>query len=196
MSGDYVVAVEGLTSLRDIYDLAPNVLKSARQAINRTLDRARASSSREMRKQINFPARYLSGADGRLAIKRRASDRSLQGSILGRDRPTSLARFSNDRNPVATRKAGGVNVTVKPGATKFMPGAFLMNLRGGNTGLAVRLKDGQKFPFKKHTLTRVGKGLYLLYGPSVDQVFRTVSVDEAPKAADFLEAEFIRLMDL
>lgn len=189
----YVVAVEGLSSLSDIQNLDENILLRARQAINRTTERARTRSDKEMRKQIAFPARYLSS---RLAVSKKASGRSLQAVITGRDRPTSLARFAKNKDVSAARRKGGVSVTVSPGQTRFMGGAFLMQLRGGNLGLAIRLKQGQSLR-NKRKLASAGKGLYILYGPSVDQVFRSVA-DEyaAPDAADFLEREFLRLMEL
>lgn len=192
MSRDYVVAVEGLTSLRDIEQLDDKILTRARQAINRTLDRTRTSSDREMRQQVAFPARYLST---RLTVKRRPSGSSLAGVISGRDRPTSLARFASSRNVAASRKRGSVDVTVAPGQTRNMRGAFLMQLRNGNIGLALRLKDGETIRGKRKVV-KVGKGLYLLYGPSVDQVFQGVSEDQVPGAAAFLEAEFLRLLGL
>lgn len=189
----YVVAVEGLSSLSDIQNLDENILLRARQAINRTTERARARSDKEMRKQIAFPARYLSS---RLTVSKKASGRNLQAVITGRDRPTSLARFAKNKDVSAARRKGGVSVTVSPGQTRFMGGAFLMQLRGGNLGLAIRLKQGQSLR-NKRKLASAGKGLYILYGPSVDQVFRSVA-DEyaAPDAADFLEREFLRLMEL
>lgn len=190
---NYVVAVEGLESIRDIENLDENILLRARQAINRTVDRARTRSDREMRKQIAFPARYLSS---RLTVSKKASGRNLQAVITGRDRPTSLARFAKNKDIAAARRRGSVSVTVSPGQTRTMKGAFLMQLRGGNLGLAVRLKPGESLR-NKRKMASAGKGLYILYGPSVDQVFRSVA-DEyaAPDAAEFLEREFLRLMEL
>ena len=72
--------------------------------------------------------------------------------------------------------------------------AFVMELRGGNRGLAIRT-DGSK-PRGAYKPKPIGKNLFLLYGPSVDQVFRTVSEDVAPDVADELEVEFNRLLDL
>lgn len=195
MQQDYVVAVTGLNSLEDIYSLDEDIIANARMAINRTVDRARTASAKEMRDQVAFPARYLSGPNGRLRVTQRASNTNLQAVVTGRDRPTSLARFASSRDPAATRKQGGVNVTVTPGKTKFMRGAFLMRLNNNNLGLAIRLKEGERIN-NKARMTRIGAGLYLLYGPSVDQVFQSVSEEQAPKAADFLEAEFLRLMEL
>lgn len=189
---DYIVAVEGLAQLSDISNLNENILRAARQAINRAADRARTRSDRAIREHINFPARYLSS---RLQVSKKASGRSLEAVVTGRDRPTSLARFSNDRSAAAARRRGGVSVTVGTGSTRFMTGAFLMQLRGGNQGLAIRLKEGESVRNKR--VARVSKGLYLLYGPSVNQVFRSVADEQAgPDAADFLEREFTRLMAL
>lgn len=189
----YVIAVDGLNSVQDIDSLDDNILKAARNAINRATDRARTRSDREIRKQINFPARYLSE---RLKVVKRASGRNLEGVIAGRDRPTSLARFAKSKSPAATRKAGEVKLSVSPGTTTTIPNAFLMPLRNGNLGLALRLKPGETIRNKKY-LTKVSKGLYLLYGPSVNQVFRTVADEKAaPDASAFLEREFLRLLEL
>lgn len=189
----YVLAVEGLSSLKDIESLDENILRAARNAVNRTVDRTRTLSDKEIRSQIAFPARYL---NDRLKVVKRASGRTLEAVISGRDRPTSLARFAKNRNPQATRKAGKVDLTVTPGRTTTIPNAFLMPLRNGNLGLAIRLKEGESIRNKKF-VTKVGKGLYLLYGPSVNQVFRTVAEEKAaPEAADFLEREFLRLLEL
>lgn len=193
MSNDYVIAVDGLADLRDIENLDEEIVKAARQAINKAVDRARTRGAKEMQRQINFPARYL---NERLRVSKRASGMKLEATITGRDRPTSLARFAKSTSASAARKNGGVSVQVNPGETKFMQGAFLMQLRGGNTGLAIRLKEGESVKNKKH-MTKVGKGLYLLYGPSVSQVFRTVAEEQTgPEAAEFLEQEFLRLLDL
>ena len=190
MSGDYVVVVEGLSSLEDIENLDANILLRARQAINKTVDRTRTSSAKSMREQINFPARYL---NDRLTVTKRPSGSSLQAVISGRDRPTSLARFATNRN----QKPGkaGVNVQVDASASKRMARAFLIKLRNGNLGLALRLKKGESMTNSRAAVL-MSKGLYLLYGPSVDQVFQSVSQDEAPKAAEYLEQEFLRLMEL
>jgi hypothetical protein len=201
MSNDYVIAVEGLADLRDIDNLDEAIVVAARQAINKAADRGRTRADREIRQQVNFPARYLSE---RLKVTRRASGRSLEATITGRDRPTSLARFATSSNVAASQKRGNVTVAVSPGARKVVgrkaggsgPTAFLMQLRGGNVGLAMRLKEGETVRNKKY-MTKVGKGLYLLYGPSVNQVFRSVAEEQTvPETAAFLEQEFLRLLDL
>jgi hypothetical protein len=45
-------------------------------------------------------------------------------------------------------------------------------------------------------MIQLAGNLYLLYGPSVSQVFAGVAQDISPDMADFLDAEFNRLMEL
>lgn len=189
---EYVLAVEGLSSLDNIEKLPENVVRAARNAINRVTDKARTQASRDIREQVNLSASYLAQ---RLSVRKRAVGRNLEAMIQGSDQPVSLARFATSRNPSAARKAGGVKVQVSPGSTKFMERAFLMQLRNGNLGLALRLKDGEQLR-NKRLVRKIGAGLYLLYGPSVDQIFRGVAEDNIPDIAADLEREFLRLMDL
>lgn len=200
----YVVAVEGLSQLKDIDNLPAEIRRMAALAINDAARKGRTAGAREMRRQVNFPSRYLTGKDGRLKVSRLANRDRLEAAITGRFRPTSLARFSTG----SPGKRGGVTVSVKPGAATYMRKAFLVRLRSGselsdtrsNLGLAVRLKAGEKIRNKKVMAKRMSAGkkndLYLLYGPSVDQVFRTVSSDISPDVADELEKTFLRLMEL
>jgi hypothetical protein len=203
MAATYVFAVEGLGSLASIEDVPAAVITAARRAVNRTVDRARAAAAREIRRQVNLPANYVSGQNGRLSIIKKASGTDLEGIIQGRQRPTSLATFARGSLVPGKTPRQGIQVEVKPGGARFMKGAFLMKLRAGNAaldtkfnlGLAVRTRTGQK-PSKAYRPLKIGKNLYLLYGPSVDQVFRTVAPEIAPDQADFLESEFRRLMEL
>lgn len=199
MAGTYVVAVEGLAELKSFDTLPQDILVAARRAVNKTTDRAYAASGRGIRMQVNLPARYVTGKNGRLRIKSKASGTRLEGVIEGRQRPTSLARFASGGAP---GRKGGVTVEVKPGGARFMKRAFLMRLRSGaqltdtkfNLGLAIRLREGESIRNKREMI-RLDRNLYLLYGPSIDQVFRDVADDVAPQTADYLEAEFARLLD-
>jgi hypothetical protein len=192
----YVVAVRGLSDLRAaLADLPEDVRRSAQLAVNFTLRKTRTSASRQILDQVNFGSAYLNDKD-RLAISKFATPRDLSGSILGRDRPTSLARF-------ATASGKGVTIQVKPGSSRRSKRAFFIKLKAGsasieskfNQGLAIRLKQGEQVKNKKD-MVQIAKGLYLLYGPSVAQVFEAVASASAPVAADYLEKEFIRLMEL
>lgn len=198
----YAVVVEGLANLADIENLPDEIVRAARQTVNKTTERTRARSAKEIRKQVNFPASYLSGQNGRLAITKRAHGRNLEGEITGRHRPTSLARFAKG-SPQSTRARKGTTVTVQPGSPKFMHQAFLIRLRAGaagidtqhNLGLAIRLGPGESVR-NKRVQVKKWRGLYLLYGPSIDQVFDDVAEEEVPFIEDFMESEFMRLMRL
>lgn len=198
MSGvDYIFVAEGLSDLSGLNTLAPAIQKAAYRAINATANRARKASADEMRKQVNFPARYLSGAGNRLTVTDYANATKLSAEITGRRRPTSLARFATAGARVG--KKGPVGVEVKPGVLQTMGRSFLMRLRSGssgelnNVGLAVRTAKGKR-PDAAYKPLKIAEGLWLLYGPSVDQVFKSVREDVSPDAIRFMEAEFNRLM--
>jgi hypothetical protein len=200
MSDTYVIAVDGLSAYRTLDTLPTEVKRAALQAVNRTAERARTASARSIREQVNFPARYLSGSQGRLTLDRAKDYESPEAVITGRFRPTSLARF------VTSGRVGGTNgvrLEVAPGFAKRSRRMFLIRLPAGsgttdtksNMGLAIRLRPGEAIDHK-HRMVAMSRGLYLLFGPSVNQVFSTVAADQAPGAADFLEGEFLRLMEL
>lgn len=204
MAGLYVVAIDGVADMmKSVGELDDKVELSAQQAINRTIAWARTQSARDIRRQVNFDSSYLTGKDGRLQITQRAKSGNLEAVITGRERPTSLARFSSTNDPGLTRRQGGTKVQVKPGSIEFMKGAFLMRLRAGgeltdtkfNLGLAIRLKPGERLR-NKTRLVQVQQNLYLLYGPSVAQVFRQVSEQVAPDVEDYLYKEFNRLIEV
>lgn len=193
----YMIAVQ--SSALDALDLDDaKIRRNLARAINTTTRRARTEASRQIREQVNLPARYLSGQNGRLVQSKKASEGDLMAVITGRHRPTSLARFARN-----ARKSGqtGARVEVSPGSARFLPKAFFIALRSGadgssnNLGLAIRLPAGQR-PSRAYKPKRMGENLWLLYGPSVDQVFDDVAADMVPETADFLGQEFLRLTDL
>jgi len=175
--------------------------KAARMAINDTTSRkAIPRFKKSIQDQVDFPAGYLN--EDRFAARKLATDADLTAIISARFRPTSLARFAGDVSFEGAKKAGGVKVRVnRGGAGKTMKGAFFVKLRRGkdtadgfNVGLAIRLKPGQKLRGRRKggTGVRLAEDLYLLYGPSVDQVFTDVSTADSPYVAEQLEREFIR----
>lgn len=199
----FAVMVEGVESLREIRELGPRIKTAAAQAINKVARDQRAEAARRITDQVNLPKSYVSPAGGRLVVSQQAQKESLEARITARGRPTSLARFSR-----GTPGKAGVTVEVKPGQTSFMRRAFLIRLPQGSTltdsrfnlGLAIRLRPGERLQNKVRQV-KLDKGLYLLYGPSVQQVFlnnegKGVATDLAEPTADYLEAEFTRLLAL
>lgn len=202
MTGKFEVIIEGLDAVKDIDSLPVAIARRARMAVNKTAQRSRGQAAIEINRQVAFPSGYLAPRNRRLSVTKLAQSKDLEAVITGRQRATSLARFATS-TPNQSRKQGGVSVKVAPNRRKLMKGAFLVKLRAGkapidtkhNLGLAIRLKAGERIRNKKIQMSKLGSGLYLLYAPSVDQVFIDVAKKEAPVALQYLEAEFLRLMD-
>lgn len=177
--------------------------KAARMAVNDTTQRKAMPQFRvAMRDQVAFPTGYLEDKS-RFAVTKLATDADLSATVTARQRPTSLARFAvGGVNFEGARRRGAVNIRVnRGGGAQKISGAFFVRLRRGrdtgdgfNVGLALRLKPGQVLRGRKKGASGVtlAPNLYLLQGPSVDQVFRDVSVSESPKVADQLLKEFTR----
>lgn len=192
------VVATGLDDVERYFALAPKAARTAaRIALNQTAERKGLQALRSaMEEEIAFPDGYLRDPK-RLGVTQKASTANLEAKITARQRPTSLARFAS---ALATVSRPGVSVRVNPGRRRNLRQAFLVRLRAGegpvtndsfNIGLAVRLKPGERIANKK-TMVPFGGGLYLLYGPSVDQVFRSVSAEKSPLVADLLSEEFFR----
>jgi len=203
----YVVAVEGLDALRYMDKIPAALERAAVRAVNKTTTRARTAAARAILGQVALPASYLNPAQGRLVVSKKARAGDIEGIVRARTRPTSLARFTKDKplQPGQERRAKGVRVTVKPGVAKYLSGAFLIPLRSGadgaldNLGLAVRADQKPSGAYKPRL---IGKNLWLLYGPAVSQILYSarnkggVAEDIAPDTAAYLEAEFLRLVNL
>ncbi len=185
--------VKGLDGLDNYFEKLPDIaVQAATYAIN---DVAGGTGLTLLRKsiydEIDFPAGYLNS--DRLGLASKATKTKLQAVIKGRDRPTSLARFAKrGQSPKSTAKRG-VTISVKGKNSRFMKNAWLVNLRNGNQGLAIRLAPGQKIN-NKHTASKVrlAPDVYLLYGPSVDQVLGGVAEDRSDDIANLVARQFFR----
>lgn len=183
-------------------EMTPTVETALTRSLNRTADWSRTRFAQAAREQVAFPASYVSPSSKRLWVKTRARKGAFETVIQGRGSATSLARFTRQRPLSGGRrhKGGKVNVTVKPGQAKSIGRAFLIRLKNDNIGLAVRT-DGSK-PQNAYKPKPLGKNLWLLYGPSVDQALSAASkndgifVEMEPVALDYLEDEFNRQLDL
>lgn len=178
--------------LDDYFERMPGVADHAAQlAINDTARGAAMQLARQqMMEEINFTPAYLKE---RLSIEKYAKRNDLEAIISGRDRPTSLARFATNAR---AGQRGNIRVEVEKGSTKVLKKAFILNLKSGNLGLAIRLAPGEKLMNKNLPVdvnySTLGNGVVLLYGPSVDQVFRGVASDIQPEVADAAVTEFFR----
>lgn len=199
------IETRGLAELDRYLVLAPREARtSVRIALNQVAQRSGIRTLREaMEEEVAFPKGYLTDPK-RFGVTQRATDAALEARITARSRPTSLARFASGNALIGGGKAGTLTVRVNPNRRRGLSKAFLVRLRAGegpvtddsfNLGLAVRLKPGERIS-NKTRMVPFGGGLYLLYGPSVDQVFRSVAVDKSDELADLVSAEFFRQFEL
>ena len=188
-----IVRADFLQETKRYFDELPEIAtRSASMAINDVASRDALKLLRaDIESQVDFPSGYLNQPD-RLGVSRKATPNNLEAVITARDRATSLARFARGQS-VANTKGKGVRVQVKPGQAKLLPKAFLVNLRNGNLGLAVRLKEGQSLRNKNDgRMVKLGKNTYLLYGPSVDQVFKDVADGNSDEIGRLVSNQFFR----
>lgn len=195
------LSLEGVDRVEDYFDRFPTIAnKAARLAINTIATRQGLKLSKDaMQEEVAFPRGYL---NDRLIATKKASSTDLEAIITGRKRATSLARFATGGQAPGVRRNRGVRIRVSKGRSSYMKSAFLVRLRRGasltednyNVGLALRLKPGESIRNKKraHLSWLVKDQVALLYGPSVDQVFRTVAAEVAPKISRELGNEFLR----
>jgi hypothetical protein len=183
------VQLKGLDEARKSISHIPEVVDEAAMfAVNDSAEFAQSESSRRIREQVAFSARYIGSAQdpsARLRVSKRARTNDLEAAVAGRMRPTSLAQFAVG----AFVRGKPVRVRVSPGRTSKISNAFPIKLRRGtgvydpenaNVGLALRLKAGESVRNKRE-MVQISGNLYLLYGPSVDQVFRDVRFEvQAP----------------
>lgn len=191
MAAEIVIEIKSIESLAQFDKYLKRIPIAALRATNFATTRARTESARRIREQLQFAARYLSGADGKIEF-RPATKSTLSARLSARSRPTSLARFAT-----AGSRKGGVRVSVKPGSTQALPGAFIIGI-GNNRLLAVRSPKKPRTAFKPR---RLGSSVWLLYGPSVAQAL--ISRDNKgiwptmeAEIAENLEREFLRQLEV
>lgn len=166
-------------------------------AVNEGARYGRAEGSRQIVQEVAFKKSYVSK---NLFVKQKATGETMEAVIEGRFRPTSLAEFATSPRKFGKQRGVRVRVSAKGGAKRLGRGFFVRLRRGntgelGNVGLAVRLKPGERLQNKRNAaLLRNDKhgSLYLLYGPSVNQVFFDVREKITPKVLDRVEKEFLR----
>lgn len=183
-------------------------IRAMSKALNKTGPHTRTQMDRKVREEVAFPASYLRPSTKRLFVAKKATKAKLEIVIEGRGRPTSLARFIKGGGAALknrTRRPEEIQVEVKPGSIQGIKRAWVVSLPGSpdsnNLGLAVRTPDGQK-PKGAYAPKRLDKNVWLLYGPSVDQVLYSVRnnggvIEEVyGPTLDHLSKEYDRLLTL
>lgn len=210
---DLFVVIDGADAVSYVGEMSKEIEQATVRAINKAADFARTEAQRRILSQVAFPASYLNPSGGRLKVTAKARPGSLEATVTGRGRPTSLARFAASSTPKPGQRTksgklrksnGGVSVMVKPGHSAKVARAFLVNLPGAvdskNLGLAVRTDGGP--PPGAYKPKQLGPNVWLLYGPSVDQVLYGLRnnggiIEEmSPEILYTLQSEFNRQMAL
>lgn len=189
----FSVKLDGFDKALSFYGsgLEDILTEAARMAINDTARWAIVKFKEDMYRNVAFPAGYLD-RDDRLTISKHASNASLSAEIFARSEPTSLAQFA-----IAASNQGGIMVNVKRGAMPkrirrgFIAGLKRGQVAKGNRGLIVRSEGKPSVAYKPKEL-KTYPNLWLVYGPSVYQVFR-MSMDRfEPMVQTKLEERFER----
>lgn len=193
--------VRGLDRLADYYRRYPEIAERAgTTATNDAAAHALALARRAVRQDANLTASYINDPD-KLRVARKAGRVSGEAVVLANARPISLARYAPAGQGFGRQR--GVTVRVKRGgASKHMRKAFLIPLKQGshsvdtgagvyNRGLALRLPEGQTIKNKRVAKKLKGGGnTWLLYGPSVHQIFRQSLPEVAAETSDYFERRF------
>lgn len=192
--------LKALGGLSDSIEALPEKIReSARIALNDVLKsgKGRGEYIKAMKGDINFPEGYID--EDRFGVTQFATNDKLEVVLTARQRPVSLARFATGAK---TPGQSGVTVGVKRGRSSFLEKSWIVRLRQGNLltednfnlGLAVRIKPGQVIRRKRDTtsMVRLSGNVFLLYGPSIDQVFRTTADKATPQVIDFILKEYNR----
>lgn len=183
------IVASALDDFRSYFEQFPDVATNAAvMAVNQVAEReGLAIMVDNVSEQVRFPKGYVKA---RMKVTRKARRGSIEAVITGRDRATSLARFTGGVS-IAASRGKPLRVEIQPGKPQTLKKAFLVKLRGGNTGLAVRLGKGQELRNSEKAV-KLGNNLYLLYGPSIDQVAKGVADEYAPDIINRVGVEFLR----
>lgn len=200
--------VESREAAQFLGEVSDMQIRAMTKALNKTGPHTRTQMDRAIRDQVAFPASYLRPSTKRLFVAKKATKTKLETVIEGRGRPTSLARFikggaANMKN--RKRKPEAISVEVKPGSIHAIKRAWVVSLPGApdsnNLGLAVRTEAGKK-PRGAYAPKRLDNNVWLLYGPSVNQILYSVRnrggvIEEIyGPTLDYLSKEYDRLLTL
>lgn len=189
------ISSAGIQGLASFVARTPEVAaEAAKLAVGDAAEWGRNLSKREMASAVNLPADALAGR--RFRISQRPTTANPEAVISADNNPLGLSRF------VVSQKARGaahpkVRILVG-GATKSFSDpdikgsySFLIPTPGGadGVGLALRTKE----PLRNSQAARkIGRDLYLLSGPSVNQMFGQLMPTIVPRVEAKLQTEFAR----
>lgn len=148
--------------LKQFSDIQGKVPLALSRAINRSVQSARSEAVRQVRDQYTAKAKAIRDT---IAITK-ANPNKLQATITSIGSPLRLYNFKvSPKNP-SPKRTTPINVEVKKGSSKSLPGAFVAKVTNGNTGVFSRVSSA-RLPIKR------------LYGPAVPIMMNNDNVVEA-----------------
>ena len=178
----YQVTVNGaqLKAVMDKFEkIGGNTNDAVRIALNKTSRRAKTMASQEIRKEVRLKAKYV---NDRIKVTR-ATKNKLSAAISAPSRGLLLSRFSTDTqiaNPdIKWFKAPptpprGIRVKVSPsGSTKVFKG----NSKIVGKPFYILLRNSRQIGIggRRAKSGKAGGKLFVYHGPSLSQVFATLS---------------------
>lgn len=183
----------GLSEAKAEFSDLPVKLKAALiKTINNVVPDVRSIAIERITEQVALSKSYV---QGRLFVSQRANNTDPTAVISGRVRSTQLRRYKGTQLYVSAKLPGkkrlaGTSVQVKTGrGASVLKHTWLIKLKHGETDARAGLTMG--------IAERTGKDrndFKILYGPSVDQVWRDVKDEITPDVEKLLEAEWLRQM--
>jgi hypothetical protein len=184
------VSTKGLERLDDdVRRFGDKANLAAQLAINDTLAWSRTRLKVQMKAQINLTESAFSGKH--FFISQYARRGSLQGVLSAGTQGYSLSRFSVEKPRVGVK---GVSVQVAGGAVRKINRGFFIRAPNGALGLAIRSK-AQPTGSRGAKESRKHKGLWILFGPSPDQLMRRLAPDSLPDVGRHVGAEYARQLN-
>ena len=171
------------------------VTQAAALAVSDVAEWGKNLSRRAMLADVNLPADALAGRKFR--ISQRPTQGNPEAVITADNNPLGLSRFvTGDKtpgraHPTVRIKKGG---SVRQFSTGDRPGgdySFLIPTPNGAAGVGLALRT--KTPMRNSSAARkIGRNLYLLSGPSVNQMFGQMLPALVPRIEAKLAGEFAR----
>lgn len=191
------IAAVDIEGLEGFVRRMPDVARQAQAlAISDTAEWARNLAKREFLASVNLPDDAVIAR--RFRVSQRATVARPESTITADRNPLGLSRFVVGPKKAGTphprtqvRVGGSVKTWSQPGGDNY---AFLIPTPNGaaGVGLAIRTKE----PLRNSRAARkIGRDLYLLYGPSVDQMFGQMIPALIPRVRAKATAEFNRQIE-
>jgi len=183
----------GIDEAKQAFAELPANLKAAMiKTINAVVPNVRELAIERITGQVALTKAYVKG---RLYVSQRANNTDPTAVISGRVRSTQLRRYQGTQLYTTAKLPGkkrlaGTSVKVKTGkAPSVLKHTWIIKLKHGETDATAGLTMG--------IAERTGKGrnaYKILYGPSVDQVWRGVKDEITPDVELMLADEWRRQM--